>query len=101
MRFNSSDITFELERFSEKEDHSKIEQVMLAQILLNGCIDLLEDAKLGSNTEAYIIDHLKIMASSNHTFLSRDKNLDSVLKELEEEGSEEEQEDLRSNFEGD
>ena len=52
--------------------------------------------------KAYIIDHLKIMASSDHTFLSRDKNLDDVMKNLdEEENNPKEQEDLRSNFEGD
>jgi hypothetical protein len=34
------------------------------------------------NTEAYIVDHLAIMTSADHSFLSRDKNLDDVLEEL-------------------
>ena len=95
MRFDSSDIISEINNFSETEEPSKLEQVRLAQMLLMGCIDLLTDAKLGSNTKAYIIDHLAILAGNDHGFLSRDKNLDNVIEELEDEVNEsEEQEDL-------
>jgi hypothetical protein len=35
------------------------------------------------NTEAYLLAPLKIRASAQHGFLSRDKNLDDVLAELD------------------
>jgi hypothetical protein len=34
------------------------------------------------HTEAYIVDHLKIYASSSHGFLSGDPNLDDVLESI-------------------
>jgi hypothetical protein len=37
-----------------------------------------------ANTRAYVLDHLYILATSEHGFLSRDKNLDDVIRELEE-----------------
>jgi len=32
------------------------------------------------NTKAYIVDHLKIMVSGDHGFMSRDKNLGDVIE---------------------
>mgnify|MGYP001325854279 CR=1 FL=1 len=35
------------------------------------------------NAEAYLVDHLKILASRGHGFLSRDLNLDDLIERLE------------------
>lgn len=32
--------------------------------------------------EAYIVDHLKIIATANHGFLSRDLNIDDLIERL-------------------
>lgn len=65
-----------------------------AQEKLLEAIDLLRRAVNGHpterNTKAYIIDHLRIMASSDHSFLSRDKNLDEVIEELMDRGYDDE-----------
>lgn len=42
------------------------------------------------NAEAYIVDHLKIMASYGHGFLSRDINLDDLIRRID--GNEEDEE---------
>jgi hypothetical protein len=39
------------------------------------------------HTEAYIVDHLAIMTSESHGYLSHNKNLDEVLEELDEQES--------------
>jgi hypothetical protein len=63
----------------------KSELVELAQIALNTSIELLEMAcQDDSNARAYIIDHLRIMASADHGFLSRDLNLDDLIERYEE-----------------
>lgn len=38
------------------------------------------------NAEAYLVDHLKILAGRDHGFLSRDLNLDDLLERLDERG---------------
>lgn len=45
-------------------------------------------------SETYITDHLRVMASKDHGFLSRDRNLDDVLAELAERSEEEDGEAL-------
>ena len=39
-----------------------------------------------SNAKAYIVDHLKIMASRDHNFLSRDVNIDDLVDRVNEAG---------------
>jgi hypothetical protein len=70
----------------DPEDASPIEKVRLAQAALSFVIGLLEDVADETddeNARAYMVDHLKIMASSDHGFLSRDFNLDDWIERLE------------------
>lgn len=73
----------------------KSELVELAQIALNKSIELLEVAcRDDSNARAYIIDHLRIMASADHGFLSRDLNLDDLIERYEDDTVEMDGDDL-------
>ena len=63
-------------------NYEKIDAVLEAQEKINEAIEILTYAELGSHVKAYIIDHLRIIASANHSFLSSDFNLDDVLAEL-------------------
>lgn len=70
-----------------------LEQVQLAQDMIVNAIRLLEQVAKKTNdghANAYVVDHLKIMATSDHGFLSRDYNLDKWKKKLEEDPPEEE-----------
>jgi hypothetical protein len=42
------------------------------------------------NAQAYIVDHLKIMASRGHGFVSRDLNLDDLIDRIDGDDDEEE-----------
>ena len=56
-------------------------------MLLQTAIGLMEDvaeATNDSHAEAYMIDHLKIMASANHGFVTRDFNLDEWIEQLDQ-----------------
>ncbi len=60
------------------------ELVRTAQIFLNNAIEVLEVACEGdSNADAYMIAQLKILASSNHGYLSSDLNLDELAERYE------------------
>jgi len=67
----------------------RISQIQEAQDLLNEAHQLIKDAIHGTGTQqytkAYLLDHLQIMISSDHGFLSSDENLDKVIERLEEE----------------
>lgn len=65
----------------------KIELVTEAQECMFQAIELLQSAELGNSTQKSIIDHLRIMTSNDHDFLSRDKNLNDVIAELHEEAN--------------
>lgn len=66
----------------------KVLAVEEAQEALFQAIELLEQAcKDDANAQAYIVDHLKILAGSGHGFLSRDMNLDDLKERYEEEES--------------
>jgi hypothetical protein len=65
-----------------------IDNILEAQELLQEAIALLEkavDLTDDQNADAYLVDHLKIMASDGHGFLSRDLNCDTWIERLEEE----------------
>lgn len=67
----------------------RIDLIRQAQDLLFEAIDLLEQATAGDgNAKAYLVDHLKIMASEDHGFLSRDLNLDKLIERYREEADE-------------
>jgi hypothetical protein len=56
-----------------------------AQASLQECIDKLEEyvrATGDKYTDAYIVDHLKIMVRSDHGFMARDHNLGEVIEGL-------------------
>lgn len=36
------------------------------------------------NAKAYLLDHLKIMASSNHGYLTRDISIDDLINRIDE-----------------
>lgn len=44
------------------------------------------------HTEAYILDHLRIMTSSDHGFMSRDANVGDVIDQLLHQDIEDEEE---------
>jgi hypothetical protein len=60
------------------------ELVRTAQIFLNNAIEVFEVACEGdSNADAYMVAQLKILASSNHGYLSNDLNLDELAERYE------------------
>lgn len=69
----------------------RIEMVRDAQSMIIEAYALVAQAIQGTpseaNTRAYILDHLYILATEEHSFLTRDKNLDDVIRELEEGGN--------------
>jgi len=68
---------------------SKVELLQRAQELIQAAIVLIEEATVGdSNTKAYLTDHLKILASEDHGFLSNDINLDKVMRKYENDDEE-------------
>ena len=65
------------------DKHELKELIWEAKEHLEEAIDKLDtyvEATDDQNARAYLVDHLKIMASSEHGFLSRDLNLDDLLK---------------------
>jgi hypothetical protein len=69
--------------------YSEEERAMMvrdAQEQLFEAIENIKEATKGLPNQgywkAYMIDHLQIMASADHGFLSRDANLDQLLQEL-------------------
>lgn len=63
----------------------KIDLVTEAQGKLLDAIELLEEAELGANLQAYLIDHLKIYATADHGFLDGSPNCSTVIEGLEKE----------------
>jgi len=62
----------------------KSQLVEMAQIFLNRAIEILEIAcKDDFNAQVYLVDHLKIMAGSDHGFLDRSLNLDELKERYE------------------
>ena len=63
----------------------RIDMIREAQEHLFQAIEILEKATAGDgNAKAYLVDHLKIMASEDHGFLSRDLNLDKLIERYRE-----------------
>lgn len=57
----------------------KMLAVEQAQELIYEAIEILEQACADDkNAQAYVLDHLKILAGSGHGFMSRDLNLDDL-----------------------
>lgn len=92
--YEIEDVTEELKAF-EADEATNEDKVRMAQGLVRAAIGLLQevvDNTDDQHAKAYIVDHLTIMAGSDHNFLSRDYNLDEWLEDLRR-GDEEEDED--------
>lgn len=69
------------ELYEIQEKLEKIQRKMLKQIgKLEEVIDQLGD----ENSRAYILDHLKILVSDNHNFLTRDRSISDMINSLQE-----------------
>lgn len=81
---NIENLKYTIEDLEEAE--TPIEKVTAAQDILKTVISILQevvDETGDRNAEAYVVDHLKIIASNDHGFLSRDLNLDKWIERLE------------------
>ena len=66
-----------------------VERVRTAQALVQAALTILDQVARETKDRhagAYLVDHLAILASSNHGFLSRDFTLDDWIEQLEEQG---------------
>ena len=62
------------------KNYEKVAQIEEAQILIHQAIEILEEVlQDDAHAQAYLLDHLKILAGSGHGFLSRDLNLDDLI----------------------
>ena len=80
-------------------EKTKMTQDELVEILwearehMQSAVDLLKDyvAETGdTNAKAYLLDHLIIMTSADHNFLSRDLNMDELIERVREQYGDEE-----------
>ena len=81
------DFLAELETY-ETRDASHVQKLQQAQAALRFSIGLAEEvakATRNKHARAYLIDQLKVYASGDHEFLSRDFNFDQWIEELESE----------------
>ncbi len=72
-----------------QERQDAIDGIRNAQELINEALGILDTVvrQTGDrHAEAYIVDHLKILAGEDHGFLSCDYNLDKWIEDLESEG---------------
>jgi hypothetical protein len=76
----------QLAEMTDEERRERADMVLQAQSMIGDAIDLIENAVRGTeiedHTDAYVIAHLKILASGDHGYLSRDTNLDDVIRQL-------------------
>lgn len=84
----ANDLKEEIENaLGENLDISNAEKLILAQLSLRLSIALAKNVAENTHNahaEAYLVDHMEIMADSNHRFLSRDFNFEKWIDELEE-----------------
>lgn len=65
-----------------------------AQEKLFEAIEMLEDyvRETGDrNANAHLVDHLKVMASDDHEFLSRDLSIDKLIERIDEDEMDDEE----------
>jgi hypothetical protein len=82
---------------------TKVELLERAQELMQNALVLIEEATEGdANARAYLVDHLKIMITNNHGFLSNNLNIDKLIQRYEDleeiEYSDEIEEIMEGNF---
>jgi len=65
---------------------NRIHLLEQAQEKLNETIEMIAAAVKGNaSAEAYLVSHLKILASDNHGFLDSSMNIDNVINKYREE----------------
>ncbi len=72
---------------NEQEKQELIDQLYDAQEKLFEIIETLDNyvnLTDDQNAKAYLVDHLKIMASKDHGFLSRDLNIEDLFDRVQE-----------------
>jgi len=96
----AAELAAELESFADEMEHSgyvsPADKARMAQTLREGCIAVSEEVVKETDddsAEAYIVDHLKILAASGHGFISRDFNFDDWIERLEGRGEDDEDEE--------
>ena len=70
----------------EQKNQEWVDILLDAQEKMNEAIEMIEMYVRESgdgHTEAYILAHLKIMASGDHGYLSSGANLDQVIEQLQ------------------
>jgi 3'-phosphoadenosine 5'-phosphosulfate (PAPS) 3'-phosphatase len=70
---------------NKQEKQEMINELYDAQEKLFEVIETLDNYVLETgdqNAKAYLVDHLKIMASGDHCFLSRDLNIDDLIERV-------------------
>ena len=83
--FDVKDLYDEIDGF-DPDEATNVEKLQLVKMLLQTAVGLMADvAKATSDThaETYLVDHLKIMAGSDHGFMSRDFNIDEWIEQVE------------------
>lgn len=68
-------------------EQERADAVRAAQELMFEAIEKIEwairDQPCEDNVDAYVVAHLKILAGSGHGYLTRDQNLDDVIRKLD------------------
>ena len=77
-------------------DSKPVDRVMVAQSLIKAAIEILKGVAKETkdrNAEAYVVDHLVTLASSDHGFLDNSMNLDKWIERLENREDDEDEDD--------
>jgi hypothetical protein len=80
----ADDLMAELECF-DAEKATNVEKLQMAKAAMELAVDLaaeVADATNDGHAKAYFVDHLRIMATADHGFLSRDFNIDDWIEQL-------------------
>jgi len=90
----AQDLMTEIECFDE-EKATNVEKLQLAKAALELAVGLAEEVVRDTNddnADAYFVAHLKILASRDHGYISRDFNIDDWIDRLENGENEEDDE---------
>jgi hypothetical protein len=87
----ADDLMAEIEGF-DAEKATNVEKLQIAKAAMELAVDLtaeVADATDDDHAKAYFVDHLKILTTRDHGFLSRDFNIDEWIAQLERSEEEE------------
>ncbi|GEM_PF-2643898 len=91
----ANDLMTEIECFDE-EKATNVEKLQLAKAAMELAVSLAEevaDATDDDHARAYFVDHLRILSTENHGFISRDFNIDRWIEQLERAEDEDEEDE--------